>query len=124
MTESDGAVARAAGSVAPSTRGQAGFTLIEGLVVIAILAILASIAAFAVNQVSKDSEETACRAERRTIETAMWAAENTGRQNDYFDEYLSNSPKYFSYSGTLAAPVWGPGPEHPGGACPATIPVP
>lgn len=122
MTESDGAGASA--SAAPPGHGQAGFTLIEGLVVIALLAILGGIAVLAVSQLTQDADENACVAERRTIETAMWAAYNTGNSTDSYGDYLSDSPKYWANLGTPSAPSWGSGPEHPGGACPATIPFP
>lgn len=105
-------------------RGQGGFTLIEALVVVALMAILGGIAVFAVTQLQQDAEETACISERRTIETAMWAEHNTGNTADTYGDYLSNAPKFFSNSGSPTAPVWGPGTEHPGGSCPATIPVP
>lgn len=105
-------------------RGQGGFTLIEALVVVALMAILGGIAVFAVTALTDDSAEVACVAERRTIETAMWAENNTGNTADTFGDYLSNPPKYFSNSGSPTAPVWGPGTEHPGGSCPTTIPVP
>ena len=54
----------------------------------------------------------------------MWAEHNTGNTADTYGDYLSNAPKFFSNSGSPTAPVWGPGTEHPGGSCPATIPVP
>lgn len=51
-----------------------------------------------------DSAEVACVAERRTIETAMWAENNTGNTADTFGDYLSKSgPKYFSNSGSPTA---------------------
>jgi len=59
-------------------RGQGGFTLIELLVVIAILAVLAGVVVFAVNGINKNSQETACKTEARTVKTAVQAyyAEN------------------------------------------------
>ena len=106
-------------------RGQGGFTLIEALVVVALMAILGGIAVFAVTALNQDANETACRAERESIITAMWAAHNTGNVSDTYGDYLSVSPKYWSNATTPpASPAWGPGTEHPGGACPSTIPIP
>lgn len=54
-------------------RGQGGFTLIELLVVIAILAVLAAVVVFAVGGITNNSKESACRIERRTVQTAVGA---------------------------------------------------
>lgn len=54
-------------------RGQGGFTLIELLVVIAILAVLAAVVVFAVGGITNNSKESACKIERRTVQTAVGA---------------------------------------------------
>lgn len=58
--------------------GAKGFTLIELLVVIVILGVLAAVVVFSINGITDNSEESACRAQKRTIETAVEAyrAEN------------------------------------------------
>ncbi|MSX00685.1 MAG: prepilin-type N-terminal cleavage/methylation domain-containing protein [Actinobacteria bacterium] len=55
------------------SKGQSGFTLIELLVVIAILGVLAGVVVFAVGGVSANAKKTACKTERKTVETAMEA---------------------------------------------------
>lgn len=59
-------------------RGQGGFTLIELLVVIAILAVLAGVVVFAVGGINNNSKDTACKIDKRTLQTAVQAyrAEN------------------------------------------------
>lgn len=59
-------------------RDQSGFTLIELLIVIIILGVLAAIVVFSVRGISNNSDETACKTEVRTVETAIEAyyAEN------------------------------------------------
>ena len=56
-----------------STRHDAGFSLIELLLVIAILGVLATVVALAVTGVTSDAEESACQADRRTLEKAAEA---------------------------------------------------
>jgi len=53
--------------------GQGGFTLIELLVVIAILGVLAGVVVFAVGGINNSSQETACKTEVSTVETALGA---------------------------------------------------
>ena len=53
------------------TLGAKGFTLIELLVVVVILGILGAVVVFSVRGVSKDSQQNACKTERRTLETAV-----------------------------------------------------
>jgi prepilin-type N-terminal cleavage/methylation domain-containing protein len=50
-----------------------GFTLTELLIVIVVLGILAGIVVFAVNQFSDDSNLTACKADKKTVEIAVEA---------------------------------------------------
>ena len=101
-------------SAARAMRSQGGFTLIEGLVVVALMAILGGIAVFAVTALTEDADTNACVYERKTILTAMWAAEASGDPLGSYGEYLDSGIKYFEDSGTPAAPVWGPTGEHPG----------
>lgn len=51
----------------------AGFTLIELLIVIVILGILAAIVVFAVGTATTDSKASACKADKKSIETALEA---------------------------------------------------
>ena len=53
--------------------GQSGFTLIELLVVIAILGVLAGVVVFAVGGINDNSQEAACKIEKRTVKTALQA---------------------------------------------------
>lgn len=50
-----------------------GFTLIELLIVIVILGILAAVVVFAVGGITDNGEESACKAEKKTIEVAVEA---------------------------------------------------
>jgi general secretion pathway protein G len=50
-----------------------GFTLIELLVVVVILGVLGAVVVFSVRGVTNDSEESACKTEKRTIATAAEA---------------------------------------------------
>ncbi|MCB1256169.1 MAG: type II secretion system protein [Microthrixaceae bacterium] len=104
-------------------RGQGGFTLIEMMVIIGILAILASVVIIAVSTALGNSRESACQLEQRTLRGAMGTAQASGDTNDTFEDYLADGevPKYFTNSGTAAAPVWGPSGIHPGGKCTTTI---
>lgn len=52
-----------------------GFTLVELLIVIIILGILAAVVALALPFLSGNATENVCKAERRTVESAMAAYE-------------------------------------------------
>ncbi len=54
-------------------RGQGGFTLIELLVVIAILGVLAGVVVFAVGGINDNSKDSACKIDKRTLQTAVQA---------------------------------------------------
>ncbi len=58
----------------------AGFSLVELLVVIVVLGILATVVVFAVRGLVDESEVTACESERRSSATAVesWFAKNPG----------------------------------------------
>ena len=53
--------------------GAKGFTLIELLVVIVILGVLAAVVVFSINGITDNSEDSACKQEKRTLETAIEA---------------------------------------------------
>ena len=55
-------------------RSQAGFTLIEFLVVVGVMAILAGVAVFAIGKARENAAKNACLTERATFETAGNAA--------------------------------------------------
>ena len=50
-----------------------GFTLVELLIVIVILGILATVTVFAVQGITTRGEQTACRADHKTLQTAIEA---------------------------------------------------
>ena len=50
-----------------------GFTLIELLIVIVILGILAAVVVFAVGGITDSGQESSCKAELKTLETAIEA---------------------------------------------------
>ena len=54
-------------------RNEGGFTLIELLIVIIILAILAAIVVFAVGSTSTNANLSACKADKKSVETAVEA---------------------------------------------------
>ena len=54
-------------------RHEGGFTLIELLIVIVILAILAAIVVFAVGSTTTNATLSACKADKKSVETAVEA---------------------------------------------------
>ena len=61
-------------------REDEGFTLIELLVVIIILAVLAAIVVFAVGGINNDSKSSACKSDKKTLQTAEEAYYATNNQ--------------------------------------------
>jgi prepilin-type N-terminal cleavage/methylation domain-containing protein len=59
-----------------------GFTLVELLIVIVILGILATVTVFAVRGITDQGQESACDADRKTLETAAetWFAQYGGSE--------------------------------------------
>lgn len=60
-------------NLAARRRDERGFTLIELLIVIVILGILAAIVAFSVRGITDRGEASACKAEVKTVATAIEA---------------------------------------------------
>jgi len=58
-------------------RGQGGFTLIELLVVIAILAVLGGAVVIGIGSLRGNAEESVCKTDKETIETAAEAYKTT-----------------------------------------------
>jgi general secretion pathway protein G len=54
----------------PDQQGDEGFTLIELLIVVVILGILAGIVVFAVGGITDRGKDSACKTEKKTIQTA------------------------------------------------------
>ncbi len=65
-------------------RGQGGFTLIELLVVIAILGVLAGVVVFAIGGINDNSKESACKIEKRTLQTAFQAYRANSASNGQY----------------------------------------
>jgi prepilin-type N-terminal cleavage/methylation domain-containing protein len=72
--------------------GEAGFTLVELLVVIVILGVLAGIVVFAVGGITNNSTKSACAADVATIQTAE-------------DTYFAQNNAYVSINGTAPSLV-------------------
>lgn len=91
-------------------RGQGGFTLIELLIVIVILGILAAIVVFAVGGITDRGQASACKAERKTLETAIeayYAKNNSYPANAAAlttspNKFLREVPEHYNTDGTGA----------------------
>lgn len=64
-------------------RDQNGFTLIELLIVIIILGVLAAIVVFSVRGITDTGEETACKANYKTVQSALEAYYANDDNNTY-----------------------------------------
>ena len=60
------------------TKQDKGFTLVELLIVIVILGILATVTVFAVRGITDQGKSSTCKADKKTLETAVeaWYAQN------------------------------------------------
>lgn len=88
---------------------QAGFTLIEMLVVIVILGIIAAVVVIAVGGIGDRGEDSACVYERRVVATAVEAYRADDEANalpddadwdDLVPTFLEDEPTMFAYSKT------------------------
>src|SRR4051812_6248594 len=79
-------------------RGEAGFTLVELLVVIVILAILAAVVVFAVGGISDKGQTAACDADESALATAE---EAYFAQNSAYTSQAGLTPKYIHKASTL-----------------------
>ena len=78
--------------------GQGGFTLIELLIVIVILGVLAGIVAFSVRGITDRGEESACKAEVKTVATAEEA--HYAKNGGYAEPRRLRTPNGFLRDGT------------------------
>jgi general secretion pathway protein G len=89
-------------------RTDAGFTLVELLVVVVILGVLAAVVVFAVGGATDRAKDSACAAERSSLETAIEAyrASSTEYPASFDDltegenRFLRSDPTLYRLSGT------------------------
>jgi prepilin-type N-terminal cleavage/methylation domain-containing protein len=92
-------------------KADGGFTLIELLIVIVVLGILAGIVVFGVQTVQDDAQEAACKADVRTVQTAVEAyrAQNEGniptmaQLTGAAEPYLRSTPASVQINATTGA---------------------
>jgi general secretion pathway protein G len=83
-------------------RREQGFTLAELLVVVVILGILAAVVVFAVGNATDDARESACDAERSTLETAVEAYNaQTGDYPTSIDQLTEGDTRFLRRVPTL-----------------------
>jgi general secretion pathway protein G len=85
-----------------------GFTLVELLIVIVILGILATVTVFAVRGITDQGEESACRADQKTLQVAIEAylAQEGGTtvvEGDLTPDYMASESKNFTIDADLVA---------------------
>ena len=85
-------------AVTKRRRGEAGFTLVELLVVIVILAILAAVVVFAVGGINDKGKTSACDADESSLATAE---EAYFAQNNAYVSEASLVPLYIHKESTL-----------------------
>ncbi|MCB9381000.1 MAG: prepilin-type N-terminal cleavage/methylation domain-containing protein [Acidimicrobiaceae bacterium] len=89
------------------TKKDRGFTLVELLIVIVILGILATVTVFAVRGITNKGQESACAADKKTIEVAAEAymaqvGEYPATMQAMVDEGLLRSADSGNYTYALA----------------------
>jgi prepilin-type N-terminal cleavage/methylation domain-containing protein len=81
--------------------GEAGFTLVELLVVIVILGVLAGIVVFAIGGVSNNSNKAACNSDVATIQTASDSYFAANNAYTTVALLVSGTPAYLRSTPTL-----------------------
>lgn len=97
-----------------------GFTLIELLIVIIILGVLAGIVVFAVRAVQDRGQAAACKADYRSVTTAMEAYYANHTPGDYPNAWADLVPQYLRDRPTgngYAIEAWNDGSVQATGAC-------
>jgi prepilin-type N-terminal cleavage/methylation domain-containing protein len=90
-----------------STKKDRGFTLIELLIVIVILGVLATVVVFAVGGITGRGQESACKAELKTLEVAVEAFAANDPAGQYpantaalVPQFLRKTPELYQVSGS------------------------
>ena len=90
-------------------RSDDGFTLIELLIVIIILGVLAGIVVFAVGGLNDTSKTSACKADKKTVQTAVEAFYADAQPHAYptsWGNLTSGGGKYLSEASTMYEPAF------------------
>jgi prepilin-type N-terminal cleavage/methylation domain-containing protein len=82
-------------------QGEAGFTLVELLVVIVILAILAAVVVFAVGGITNKGNQSACEADTSALATAEEAYFANNNQSNYTNMQGLVDGKFIHKASTL-----------------------